>query len=216
VSDTKAVALTDALLDYRDADDFRRLNGAEVHEYRSIAAEAELRNGDLLSPTELQRVWGWRETPELWGSDPVTEHISTQRGSTFNPNTADWRSLVAMAGMEPNTAKSLVATRLQGETSDISGLLFGPGVGDPFGAYSFVIPFPGPTLIVTLRSVNAAWGYRMVITHTPGENTAPWRIGAAWRLAVPMPTKPLQDIPRLPDPAALRDPNATGQIEFPI
>ena len=216
VSDTKAVALTDALLDYRDADDLRRLNGAERNEYRALDAEGDLRNDNLLSPTELQRVLGWRETPELWGADPVAEHVSTQRGSTFNPNTANWRALVAVAGIEASTAKSLVASRLLGETSDISGLLFGPGVGDPFGAYSFVIPFPGPTLIMTLRSVNAPWGYRMVVTHTPGENTAPWRIAAAWRLALPMPKKPLQDIPKLPDGAALRDPNATGQIEFPL
>lgn len=216
VSDIKAVALMDALLDYRDADDLRRLNGAERNEYRTLDAERELRNGDLLSATELQRVWGWRETPELWGADPVTDHVSTQRGSTFNPNTADWRALVAMAGIEPGAAKSLVASRLLGETADISGLLFGPGVGDPFGAYSFVIPFPGPTLVVTLRSANAPWGYRMVVTHTPGENTSPWRIGAVWRLALPRPSKPLQDIPRLPEAAALRDPNTTGQIEFPL
>jgi general secretion pathway protein K len=216
VPDIKATALTDALLDYRDADDLRRLNGAERDEYRSVGAEADLRNADLLSPTEVLKVYGWRDTPELWGPDPITEHISTQRGSGFNPNAAGWRALVAMAGIEAATAKSLVDTRLRGEVNDISGLLYGAGVGDPFGVNSFVMPFPGPTLIVTLRSADAPWGYRMVVTHTPGDNTAPWRIGAVWRLALPKPSRPLTDIPQLPDAMALRGPNTGGQIKSPF
>lgn len=216
VADAKAVALTDALLDYRDADDFRRLNGAERADYRAVGAEADLRNADLLSPTELSRVFGWRDTPELWGADPVTDHVSTQRGSTFNPNTAGWRALVAMAGIDANTAKSLVANRQQGNRSDISSLLFGAAVGDPFGPASFVSTFPGPALLITLRSAHAPWGYRMLVTHTPGENTAPWRIGAAWRMALAPLAKPLQELPALPQAATLRDPNATGQIKLPF
>ncbi|MDP1965830.1 MAG: type II secretion system protein GspK, partial [Reyranella sp.] len=216
VSDVKAVALTDALLDYRDADDLRRLNGAEANDYRAKGGETELRNGDLLAATELQRVFGWRDTPELWGSDPITDHVSTQRGAAFNPNAATWRALVAMAGIDAVTAKALVVSRLQDQTADISSLLFGAGVGDPFGANSFVMPFPGPTLLVTLRSAKAPWGYRMVVTHTPGENTSPWRIGAVWRVAMALPTQAMAEIPVLPQAAALRDPNATGQLEFPF
>ncbi len=216
VADVKAVSLTDALLDYRDADDFRRINGAERADYRAVGAEADLRNGDLLSPTELSRVFGWRDTPQLWGPDPVTDYVSTQRGSTFNPNTASWRALVAMAGIDATTAKSLVATRQLGSRADISGLVFGASVGDPFGPMSFVSPFPSPTLLITLRSAQAPWGYRFMATHTPGENTAPWRIGAAWRVALEPPAKPLRDIPALPEAASLRDLNATGQIKLPF
>jgi hypothetical protein len=216
VADVRAASLTDALLDYRDADDFRRLNGAEKQEYRAAKRESDLRNGDLLSPFELQRVLGWREVPELWGADPVTEHVSTQRGSSFNPNTATWRAMVAMAGVDATVARDLVASRQRGDTFDVASLLFGDGVGDPFGSKSFVVPFPGPTLIITLRSLSAAWGYRMEVTHTPGENTSPWRIGAVSRLAMPPPAKPLADIPKLPAAAALRDPNTSGQIKLPF
>ncbi len=216
VAGSRAVTLTDALLDYRDGDDLRRLNGAERAEYRAVGAEQDLRNADLLSPSELQRVLGWPASAELWGADPISEHISTQRGSSFNPNTAGWRALVAMAGVEAANAKSLVESRRQSlGAADLSALLFGPGVGDPFGANSFVLPFPGPTLVVTLRVAQAPWGYRMVITHTPGENAGPWRIGAVWRLPLPKPGKPLSEIPKLPD-LSLLGANGSSQIKLPF
>lgn len=219
VSSEHAVALTDALLDYRDADDLRRLNGAEASEYRAAGLDRGPRNGDLLSATELQRVYGWRDTPELWGADPITNHVIAQRRSQFNPNTADWRALVAMAGIESVTAKALVASRKQDQLiqqGDLSSLLFGPSVGDPFGVSSFVTPFPGPTLIVTLRVASAPWGYQMVVTHTPGEIGGPWRIAAFARLALPPAPESLKDVPKLPDAALLRDPSHSGQIESPF
>lgn len=219
VNETKAVALTDALLDYRDADDFRRLNGAERDEYRALGASggiSELRNADLLSSTEVQRVYGWRSTPELWGADPVTDYISPQTGSTFNPNTAGWRALVGMAGVDAAAAKGIVENRIANDPGDISGLLFGAGVGDPFGANSFVLPFPGPTLVITLRVADSQWGYRMVVTHTPGDNTGPWRISSVWRLNLPPTEKPLKSLLQLPEVVESQDPKATGQIKLPF
>lgn len=219
VADVRAVALTDALLDYRDADDLRRLNGAEANEYSAAGMDSGTRNGDLLSAAELQRVFGWRDTPELWSADPITNHVIAQRGSQFNPNTADWRALVAMAGIESATSKALVASRQQEQViqqGDLSSLLFGANVGDPFGVSSFVTAFPGPTLIVTLRVARAPWGYRMVVTHTPGEIGGPWRIAAVSRVALPPAPESLKDVPRLPDAALLRDPNNSGQIESPF
>ena len=217
VADAKSIALTDALLDYRDADDLRRLNGAERAEYRAAGTEQDLRNADVLSPNQLRQVFGWREAAELWGDDPINNHVSTQRGSSFNPNTADWRALVAMAGLDPATAKGLVESRRQSVgVTDLSALLFGPGVGDPFGPNSFVSPFPSSTLVVTLRVAQAPWGYRMVITHTPGENTSPWRIGAVWRLPLPKTAKPLADIPKLPDRSQLQGTNDASQIKSPL
>ena len=217
VNDTRASALTDALLDYRDVDDLRRLNGAERNEYRQAGVESNLRNGDLLSVSELQRVFGWKDVPEIWGQDPIVDHVSIQVGSTFNPNTAGWRALVAMAGVEADTAKSMVANRRASPVfTDQSGLLFGAGVGDPFGANSFVLPFPGTTLIATLRSADAGWGYRMVVTHTPGDNTGPWRIGAVWRLPLPKPLKPVAETPRMPDLGLMIPVGGISQIKSPF
>lgn len=217
VPSAKSVALVDALLDYRDADDLRRLNGAESNEYRVLDAEQDLRNADLLSPNELLRVYGWRDTPELWMADPITDHISTQRGSTFNPNTANWRALVAMTGIEVTTAKNLVETRHQSAVfNDVSRLLFGPGVGDPFGANSFVTPFPSATLVVTLRAAEEPWGYRMVVTHTPGESVSPWRIESVWRLPLPKTVKTLEDTPKAQDAETLRGDMSLSPVKSPF
>lgn len=217
VNDTRASALTDALLDYRDADDLRRLNGAERNEYRQAGAESNLRNGDLLSVSELQRVFGWKDASEIWGQDSIVDHTSIQIGSTFNPNTANWRALVAMAAVEPDTAKSLVANRRASPVfTDQSSLLFGAGVGDPFGANSFILPFPGPSLIATLRVVDAAWGYRMVITHTPGDNTGPWRVGAVWRLPLPKAAALAAPTPKVPDLALMIPAGGISQIKSPF
>ncbi len=217
VNDTRASALTDALLDYRDLDDLRRLNGAERNEYRQAGNEPDLRNGNLLSISELQRVLGWKNSPEIWDQDPIVDHVSIQTGSTFNPNTANWRALVAMAGVEPETAKSLVSNRRASPVfTDQSGLLFGAGVGDPFGANSFVLPFPGPTVVATLRVADASWGYRMVVTHTPGDNTGPWRIGAVWRLPLPKPIKPAADTPKMPDLGQMTPVGGISQIKSPF
>jgi len=200
VSDARASELTDALLDYRDTDDLRRLNGAERNEYRQVSVEPALRNGDLLGVSELQRVYGWKSVPELWSEDAIVDHVSVQTGSSFNPNTANWRALVAMAGVEPETAKGLVThRRIATIFEDQSSLVFGAGVGDPFGNKSFVMPFPSATLIATLRSTGLGWGYRMVITHTPGENTGPWRIAAVWRVPMPRPLKSVKDVHAVPD-----------------
>jgi general secretion pathway protein K len=217
VNDTRASALTDALLDYRDVDDLRRLNGAERNEYRQAGTEADLRNSDLLSVSELQRVFGWRDASEIWSQDSIVDHVSVQTGSTFNPNTANWRALVAMAGVEPDTARNMVANRRTSPVfTDQSGLIFGAGVGDPFGANSFVLPFPGSTLIATLRVADASWGYRMVVTHTPGDNTGPWRIGAVWRVPLPKPSKPAAELPKVPDLGLMIPAGGISQIKSPF
>ena len=100
--------------------------------------------------------------------------------------------------------------------TDISGLLFGNGVGDPFGANAFVMPFPSATVIATLRVADAAWGYRMVLTHTPGANTGPWRIGAAWRLPLPKLAKLLEDTPKFPAPGQMIPVGGISQIKSPF
>jgi hypothetical protein len=208
-------ALVDSLLDYRDADDLRRINGAEKAEYRGAGLESELRNGELLSPTELARVWGWSGADALWKlEDSILDHVSIQRGATFNPNTASWRTLAAMAGLDNATAQSIVATRRQRPRADITALLYGEDIGDPFGPLAYVSPFAGPAVVVTLRGARAPWAERWIVTHTPAEFRSPWRISAAWRMPLPMPAVPIASLPELPPAAALRDANAVGQIKF--
>ncbi|MBN1830322.1 MAG: general secretion pathway protein GspK [Deltaproteobacteria bacterium] len=64
VSDEDAAIIVDSILDWRDPDNFHRLNGAEDDYYRSLADPYEARDGDFQSEEELLLVRGI--SPELY------------------------------------------------------------------------------------------------------------------------------------------------------
>lgn len=213
----KAAMLTDTLLDYRDSDDLKRLNGAEKEEYRHAGGNRQIRNGDLLGTSELSRILGWADVAEIWPEDdPITRHVSTQRQTSFNPNTADWRALVAMSRIPEELARSLVASRRSGQTTDISGMIYAGGLGDPFGANGLVNLFPGQAVIVTLRQENLNWGYRMLVTHTPELEASPWRIESVERIALEKQEENPNKIPELPPLSQLRDVSKPLQVQLPF
>lgn len=212
----EADKLTDALLDYRDADELRRINGAERDEYAAAGQAELLRNNNLLVPSELGRVFGWAAQVRLWGDDPVSDHVGLTRRSAFNPNTAGWRALVAMSGITPEIAKSLVNDRRRGALADISRLVFGAGIGDPFSGVGFVSTYPSETILITLRAGGAPWGHRLAVTHTPTNTLSPWHVEYADRVPLPPLETPLDKIPALPEAEALRDFDAKDRIELPF
>ena len=132
--DAESVArLTDSVLDYRDGDDLRHINGAEREDYERAGKTGDIRNADFLSPTEIARVLDFPETSLLWSEDdPLIDHLHVSRIFLFNPNSADWRVLSAVTGVPVELAKNLVASRRRGETPDISRLLLSDTSGDPF------------------------------------------------------------------------------------
>lgn len=208
--------LTDTLLDYRDADDLRRINGAEREEYRSAGQESLIRNDDLLAPTELGRVLSWADYPQLGQDDPLTDHLNAQRHSLFNPNSASWRALVAMTGVNGDIAKNLVERRQKGEIADISRLVFSGDIDNPFTLGSLVSLFPSASIQVTLRTENSTWGYRMLVTHTPFSTSSPWHIEYAQKIPLKAMTGPLDKTPLLPQAAMLRDLGAKDQVQLPF
>lgn len=213
----KASMLTDTLLDYRDPDNLKRLNGAERDDYRQVGSNAQIRNGDLLGIGELSRVFGWAETPEIWATDdPITHHVSTEKRASFNPNTADWRALVAMSRIPEELARSLVASRRNGQTPDISGIVYAGGIGDPFGANALVNIFPAPTIIATFRQENLPWGYRILISHTPDIDASPWRIESVERVALGKLEAPQETFSALPPLSRLRDVSKPLQVQLPF
>jgi len=208
--------LTDILLDYRDVDDFRRINGAEREQYRSAGQESLIRNGDLLTPIELGRVLSWSDNPQLWNDDPVTDYVHIQHSSLFNPNSASWRALVAMTGIPHEIARNLVERRQRGEIADISRLVFSGDINDPFGLGSRVSLFPSASIQVTLRKENSTWGYRMLATHTPSSRASPWHIEYAHKISLKPLISPLDKVPLLPEAAMLRDSGSSNQVQLPF
>lgn len=59
-----AQVYTDALLDWRDSDDLRRLHGAERQDYEQAGRAGQIANADLVAIEELQSVIGI--TPEIF------------------------------------------------------------------------------------------------------------------------------------------------------
>lgn len=211
-----AAMMTDTFLDYRDIDDLKRLNGAEKDEYRQAGQAMQIRNGDLIGVSELARIYGWASAQALWQqADPITRHVSLERYAFFNPNTADWRALVAMSGIDENAARAYVESRRTALTPDISGIVYGSGIGDPFGRNANINTFPGRTVIVTLRRHDLNWAYRIAATHTPDNDHSPWRIESVQRIAL---TERLimEKLPRFRELAQLRDSAKPLQLQLPF
>lgn len=61
LDESRAEALADAILDWRDEDDFRRLNGAEDDDYFAAGYTYGVKNAPFDSIEELQRVIGFDE-----------------------------------------------------------------------------------------------------------------------------------------------------------
>lgn len=209
--------LTDALLDYRDGDNLRRIDGAEAEDYLAAGKGDTPRNANLLAPNELSRVLGWDAQEALWQEDPVIDHVHTYPRGAFNPNTAGWRALAAQGGLTPEIAQSLVRSRRSGEIPDISRLAFSGTLGDPFGGAALISPFPGETVIVTLRPAGGNWGYRLAVEHTPIGAKSPWRIQYAHRVALaPLDDKEAAALAALPQAGVLRDFAVQERLQLPF
>jgi general secretion pathway protein K len=98
----------DAILDWRDADDLRRPNGAEADDYRAAGLKYVPTNTRFEAIGELQRVMG--VTPGLMSriAGSLTVY-SRQRG--INPATAPRDSLLALPGMTPDLVDAYIASR---------------------------------------------------------------------------------------------------------
>lgn len=208
--------LVDNLLDYRDADDLRRINGAEKEDYARAGTTGGIRNADILSPTELPRILGYNDVESLWADDPLSEHVHSSRNSLFNPNSAGWRALVAATGINEETAKSLVLSRAKGLTPDISGMVYSGGIGDPFGQGATVSVFPSETVIATLQYVGSSSAVRMAVKHMPTLAHAPWLIQYTYRVNVDSNAGDIDAIPELPAATDLRDFSERYRIQLPF
>lgn len=210
--------LTDSLLDYRDGDNLRHVNGAEKEEYEHAGRAGDIRNADFLAPTEIARVLGFSETAQLWPeAGSLADHLHASRVFLFNPNAADWRVLVAVTGIPAELAKSLVASRKRGETPDISRLLLSGASSDPFAGGVMATLFPSETIIVTLRYAGNPSGLRMAVKHTPTFRQSPWIVQYAYRVPMPPLTQEKIDaLPELPPLTTLRDPKASYQVQLPF
>lgn len=128
VSDEDADIIVDSLMDWKDADDLHRLNGAESDYYQSLPTPYAAKNARFDTVEELLLVKGI--TPEiLYGSKEkkgavefLTVHAKKNR---INIRSAPREVLLAIPGMTPEAADQLIALRADKEIdmNDFIGIL---------------------------------------------------------------------------------------------
>ena len=103
-----AARITDAILDWRDADDLKRPNGAEEADYRAAGFKYKPGNAPFETVSDLGRVLG--VTPAIYArvADSLTVH-SRQAG--INPLTASRNVLLALPNATPEMVDAYLALR---------------------------------------------------------------------------------------------------------
>jgi general secretion pathway protein K len=110
LDDVAAGTLVDAIVDWRDPDDLRRPNGAELPEYRAANLKYGPANASFETVGELARVLGM--TPDVFRRiAPVLTVYSRQPG--VNAATADRQVLLALPNTTPEAVDAYIAQRAQ-------------------------------------------------------------------------------------------------------
>ncbi len=170
-SEGQVPSLVDALSDYTDVDDFKRVNGAEAFEYRGRGL-AEPRNSKLLSRDELWRVLGFADIRDKWQAAGCDQFVTVHGDIAFNNNTAPHALLVA-GGMSESAADALILAREQG----LSSLDLISRGDDPSNPYNFVSAgYVGRVLRVRHQMDSVQWLSEYELELSPQRSGGPWRI----------------------------------------
>lgn len=112
LSREEASAVIDAILDWRDRDDLRRLNGAEADDYKDAGYSYGPRNKPFQTLEELQLVKG--VTAALYQAlEPLLTLSSRQQG--LDPAKAPREALLAIPGANEEIVDQYLASRAQSE-----------------------------------------------------------------------------------------------------
>ena len=171
----KAAAVSDAILDWRDGDDLKRLHGAEADDYRGKGYGPQNRNFQALE--ELQMVLGM--TPALYKKlEPLLTIYSQQDG--INPVKAGREALLALPGLDEKTVSDYIALRRQTPANNPPPLVVPPGsvqlVTGGDRAYTVVVEARLPEGQVA--------GIKAVIKRQRARSGAPFVI-ASWKQQIP-------------------------------
>ncbi len=91
-----AAALVDAIVDFRDADDLRRLNGAEDRDYEAAGLPWGAKDAPFEAVEELRQVIGM--DPDIYNRVAPALTVHSRRPG-FNPNFAPREVLLALPGV---------------------------------------------------------------------------------------------------------------------
>ncbi len=134
-----ADTIADSLLDWKDPDDLRRLNGAESEYYMSLPNPYKAKNSDFDTVEELLMVKGM--TPGiLYGTEDKGGIIGfltvNSRSATINVNAASRELLMALPGMTAEIADTIIANRADKEIQGVQDMQSALG-----GSYALLAPY---------------------------------------------------------------------------
>jgi general secretion pathway protein K len=139
----KAQQLADGVLDWRDSDSLRRLNGAEQKEYQQAGLPYQPRNGPFLTIEELRLVLGM--TPEIF--QRVEPALTVYSGkATIDPRFAPPLAMRALFGENVAQATDPPGTASQSGNRSVTRLRSG-------GAYRIQIEFSRKSVPVIRETV---------------------------------------------------------------
>lgn len=175
--------LQDKLLDYIDADDLHRLNGAETAQYQAKGLPPPP-NRFLLTSWEAKNVLDWGEQNGLWEQNRLPRLTTVVRAGSPNFNTAPFLVLQTQAGLDAETAQRVIAAREQKPFSQLSDINRAAGKALPLDQMNLIF-LPTSRLRLTLWRADNSRMQEIHVQLTPhAANHAPWLID--YELTVPM------------------------------
>lgn len=123
----EAIAITEAIADFIDADDLRRMDGAEEEAYRNATPPYRAANQPLRSVSELRAIQG--VTPELYAALAPLVTVWPASGGKLNIHTALPQVLATLTPddqlepLSPGEVERLLEMRTDGDLTDLEMLL---------------------------------------------------------------------------------------------
>ena len=117
VEQSQADALADAIIDYRDENDLRHLNGAEDDDYRAAGLEWGAKDALFTSIGELRKVLGMEDVI-FAAMQPFVTIYSRHRG--VNPEVASLPVLIAISNDSASTLENYIDRRRQNHAEGIA------------------------------------------------------------------------------------------------
>ena len=140
IPESDASTIAQSIMDWRDTDDERLMNGAETEYYQSLKMPYAAKNGRIDAPEELLLIRG--VTPEYYYGIPekndagaivykyglsrcLTTYSASNNNSQINVNYAPLPVLLSITGMTQDDAERIIANRPFENTADISDVTRG-------------------------------------------------------------------------------------------
>jgi general secretion pathway protein K len=173
-------ALLDALEDYVEKGELKRLNGAKSLEY-SMAGLEKPRGAPLLAEPEIWKVFGWKNIQHSWDEKHCSEDVTVAGDSRFNPGTATSATLFAY-GMNAEQIDLVMKERQLGGSAAIelmqnqmqSTRFMGLAEGR----------FPSRSFRVTHTMPEMPWMFRYELALKTNVVGVPWEISSPRRLPI--------------------------------